>query len=1027
MKMIKSKAKQTNSTAIDCVASRINVTTEKAGISTNDCDYSISPAKNEDGISKNLITFTLITSQNTKLSKRYFLDAGIIQKQSAVEMTKGKAQRLTMPFANFQNILLNANTEQAAVFGTHGFEHVDDVIIAVAAKASPENGVLARTKEYYQYPKSGGVLMLDHDPSKYGQTLTSDELISMLEAIHPAIAQAARIVRGSVSAGVHLVGEQPSSGKGFHVYIPVTNAADIPRYGKVLFDRLWLGGEGYIALATNGAKLLRTTIDAAVFSPERLDFISPPIIVGDGLIYTPPGIDYHEGNSLDTSTLLDLSDDELIKLKILQKQAKQAIDTQAMIVLGHWKEKAINAHVAGGASHQHATAIIENIVNSGFKDLYSDYLLEFTTGTVSVEEVLNNPQKYDAKALADPIEGIAYGKTTAKFYWNNGHSPCINSMAHGGCKYFLQKKNINEKTASQSSENLFPALHERPCYRCFDEEWEDDKGKINQSGVWLFTAPKSGLSDASPLLFHAWICGVIKVTAIARDKNNRSFGSLLKFQNKLNIWQTWNMPARLMAGRGDELLSELFDRGLAYNHKHRNDILIYINSCKPDKSMWSTDRLGWMDESFVLPGQVFGNNAGDVMFNSENNHHNEFDTAGTLINWRDNVAALCVGNAGLMFTCSTAFVGALLQPCNVDSFGVHWFGESSKGKTTGLKMAASVWGKWKTYKRTWKSTANGLEGAALLFNDGLLTLDEINDGDPKEISKAIYTIFNGTGKQRATMQGHAKNVANWNVAVLSNGESDIETFLGKYGIAVQPGQLVRFLQIPIWGRYGAFDELHGSSSGWEFSNRVTKNAELLHGEAGRAYLEKLTVSDLNLLPEKLHIALEGFTRKYGQLSDQENRAAKSFALVGVAGELATDYGITGWNSGDAMQSALLCFDQWRDHRGVGDIEPQRVKNAVQAYVETFGDARFTSTNDGILLHGMRSGYWRNDNVGRIWLFTEPGLKEATPGLDLKSVINVLQREGWLITDSDGNHKVRARIKAKDNVGTRFYSIRIVDK
>ncbi|MFU8790398.1 MAG: DUF927 domain-containing protein [Methylobacter sp.] len=897
--------------------------------------------------------------------------------------------------------------------------------MVVASKADPAKEILARTKEFYQYGNSGGIMMLDHDPSSFGEMLTPDALLLALEAIHPELKTTAWIIRGSVSAGVHLVDKEPAEGKGFHIYIPVSDASDIPRYGKLLFDRLWLNGFGYIALAKNGNKLVRTAIDRAVFSPERLDFICPPLISGTGLAYTPPNIIYQDGDFLDTHTLSDLDEDEVLALKERQEQAKQAIEPQAIEVLEGWKESAISTQVNRGKTREQATAIVEKIVSSGFQDLYSDYPLEFSagTGTVSVAEVLAKPQAFDNQALADPVEGSGYGATTAKFYWNNG-KPVINSMAHGGAKYFLHKQlpTNSANVDQQKAQSLYPALENRPCYRCFNDWWEDDDGNRKQAGVWSFTA-KQGAADAPPQLFDTWLCGVLVVSAIARDKDSRSFGNVLEFKNKLNATHQWNMPTRLMAGRGDELLKELLDMGLSINYRQRNDIAAYINSQHPEKTMWSANKVGWMDDKFILPDTVFGNNADDVMFQSESNDHKEYSVSGTLSDWKNHVAALCVGNAGLMFTVSTAFVGALLKPCNVDSFGFHWFGPSSKGKTTGLKMSSSAWGNWENYKRVWKTTANGLEGAALLFNDGLLALDEIGDGDPKEISEALYMLFNGTGKMRANVTGQARQVATWRVAVLSNGELAIESHLAKKGITVQAGQLVRFLQIPIWGEHGAFDELHDSESGWAFSNRVTKNAELYHGEAGRAYLEKLTTSDLSALPVQLHTALEGFIRQHETLSDQETRAAKNFALVGIAGELATDYGITGWNSGAAMQSALLCFQKWRDYRGTGDIEPQRIKESVQAYVETYGDAKFTCTTDATRLHGERSGYWRDDN-GRVWLFTKPGLQQATQGMDFKRVIDVLQSEGWLITGSDGKNTQKVRLKTNDDAGTRFYAVRV---
>jgi len=48
------------------------------------------------------ITFTTYTSTEP-LSKRYWTDKGLIQKQAAAKMYKGTAVRVTMPFAEFPN------------------------------------------------------------------------------------------------------------------------------------------------------------------------------------------------------------------------------------------------------------------------------------------------------------------------------------------------------------------------------------------------------------------------------------------------------------------------------------------------------------------------------------------------------------------------------------------------------------------------------------------------------------------------------------------------------------------------------------------------------------------------------------------------------------------------------------------------------------------------------------------------------------------------------------------------------------
>ena len=54
------------------------------------------------------------------------------------------------------------------------------------------------------------------------------------------------------------------------------------------------------------------------------------------------------------------------------------------------------------------------------------------------------------------------------------------------------------------------------------------------------------------------------------------------------------------------------------------------------------------------------------------------------------------------------------------------------------------------HKLTWDATVNGLEGAAALYKDSLIALDEINQGDPHAVDKALYTIANGASWVGAT-------------------------------------------------------------------------------------------------------------------------------------------------------------------------------------------------------------------------------------------------------------------------------------
>ena len=163
----------------------------------------------------NQITFTQYKS-NDSLSKRYWLENGAIQKQAAAQMIKGTADRVTMPFRDFWPALAKQTDRHAFGYGLHPSSYPDRVNINVKGKENPDKNIISRSKDHFQY-SGGGVVMIDHDPNEYGQTCTPDEMLAALVSVHPEIETAARIVRGSVSAGVHVAGEIPRTDKGFHL------------------------------------------------------------------------------------------------------------------------------------------------------------------------------------------------------------------------------------------------------------------------------------------------------------------------------------------------------------------------------------------------------------------------------------------------------------------------------------------------------------------------------------------------------------------------------------------------------------------------------------------------------------------------------------------------------------------------------------------------------------------------------------------------------------------------------------------
>lgn len=75
---------------------------------------------------------------------------------------------------------------------------------------------------------------------------------------------------------------------------------------------------------------------------------------------------------------------------------------------------------------------------------------------------------------------------------------------------------------------------------------------------------------------------------------------------------------------------------------------------------------------------------------------------------------------------------------------------------------------------------------------------------------------------------------------------------------------------------------------------------------------------------------------------QVKRVATRFALVGIAGELATIKGITGWTDGEATQAAKICFKDWLESRGGdGNMEQTNMMQLLPNFIGVHGSSRFT--------------------------------------------------------------------------------------
>lgn len=556
---------------------------------------------------------------------------------------------------------------------------------------------------------------------------------------------------------------------------------------------------------------------------------------------------------------------------------------------------------------------------------------------------------------------------------------------------------------SPDDENGYPDSNSRPCWRVYKEPFATYT-KLLQAGVY-FHDLKSGKSGSSPMLIDKWVCSPLWVVAVTRNGDDAGYGRLVEILSPVGLVKKWSMPMSMLAGDASEVRAVLLGEGVTIDIKNPRGVIEYIASNTPSKTMRSASVTGWHHGAFVLPDAVIG--ADDIWFQSTGRTA-PYAAAGTFEGWKK-MAFLANGNPLLMLALSAAFAGPLLHSLNIEGGGLHLVGDSSTGKTTAIMAGISVWG-GPSFKRTWRATANGLEGAGALHTDTLLALDEIGEIDPRSLYESAYALINGVGKTRANKVGEARSAARWRVFLLSTGEVTVAARMAAGGIEAKAGQSIRILDIPVSGKHGLFDELHGRVSGSVLSDEVRNRASMHYGHVGPRFVECLIRElDDGFTPFE---ELAKFVEQFDATADQERRAARTFALCALAGELATTWGLVPWKSGEPTRAAQRGFDLWRKQRGqVGrSSEHISIVRAVADFIDRHGDARFSNVVDHAdLMIRDRAGYWQQVDGRRMFLFTSAGLSEAVKGHDITRVTRALDEAGAIYAKETGRYTKTMRV------------------
>lgn len=533
----------------------------------------------------------------------------------------------------------------------------------------------------------------------------------------------------------------------------------------------------------------------------------------------------------------------------------------------------------------------------------------------------------------------------------------------------------------------------------------------------------------------AYLCSPLIIVAETRDIDQSNWGRLLSWRDNDKHEHKWACPSELLAATDSaEFRRELVRNGLAIatNNKARQKLVDYIQGYPPK----SRDRVrcvtktGWYGKRYVLSNQVYGKQEGEsVIYQGATN--GDFASAGTLADWQREVSSRAVGNSRIVFAISIGFSGTLVAIANEPGGGFQYTSKTSHGKTTSIiDPSASIWGHPDRFAKKWRTTANGLEALCLSRNDSVLILDDLGQSDAKECGQAAYLVANGQGKARMQKEGGNRPLTTWNTMLLSSGEVDVAQHMAEAGKVPKGGQVVRLPSIPADAGAGMFvlECLHDQPDGRQFSDTMKAVTRQYYGTAGDAFLKKLT--DPETLKETTDSVRNSITEIVKLMKIPEGaapevgRVAARFALVAFSGELATRFGITGWDKGEALKAAIRCFQDWLLDAGCSmGADDTALFSQVSSFLQAHGASRFPPhdiSKDDLQRVQNRAGfsYISGENVSYMaesGAFKNLLCKGFKPTAAAKSLI----KAGWLEPGPDRTQQ-KQRISALGGDPIAFY-------
>jgi hypothetical protein len=237
---------------------------------------------------------------------------------------------------------------------------------------------------------------------------------------------------------------------------------------------------------------------------------------------------------------------------------------------------------------------------------------------------------------------------------------------------------------------------------------------------------------------------------------------------------------------------------------------------------------------------------------------------------------------------ASGFAGPILGLCQFDTCGLCVSGPTSRGKTGTLALGVSAWSNPRLTSggllRSMNTTQNAIELSARQSNHLILGLDELAHVDGQTVGRTLYFLSGGVGKARMTAQLTPRESHVWRTFVLLLSEQSLAQKMAADGARWTGGMAVRFPDVDC-------SEVNANvpKDTMEQIGGIYRH----FGDAGGRFIGQFIAKGLHRDPDKLRVrVLDAAANLAGAHADgTRRRAALPFALIGIGGGLAREFGI----------------------------------------------------------------------------------------------------------------------------------------